>query len=579
MYQIRSALPKTFEWIWQTVIVDWFGSMSRDFFWISGKPGSGKSTLMKYLATTMHTSQYLPGHAQDWIKLEFYFDFRAESGTGNTYEGMIRSFAVQLTECLPETAVQLSRIFVERHLTAFPNDALDQAFCRIVKTCKHKILAFVDGLDECSEDHEELIRSLVILADRTRMRICVACREQSEFLRAFGGSPRLRMQDHNQSTIRAFVQDTIDSRQYDMDPRIPFHLKDIILNKSQGVILWARFATLELIDGWMGKKTDKQLEAMLDSLPQELEEMYQRILDGIKPRQKKEVARILHLIQEAGGGIDLQLLHEAWAFTSFPEDVSPLTLQNTSLPGFETRLVEMSGGLLDVTAPQYFPNLSLPKQVTLLHKTLELHLKNGNWAWNNSHHSYQGNYPNASWLRIATSVLKYAYRDTEVDRREVDPLDAPDFMKELNFPRLITSRSLLTPDLGICLSLSSNAFNYLLKLCRDRKREYMESHRNINQTSLEDWEYQAEIPPGSLALGFKEYPQPLRYEALVPMGLLYAALQAFCTGPVAIPRDICGPALSLVFCLATYTSYQNPKSLQMEKVQIQLVGVTRLPLL
>lgn len=51
---ILEAHPKTFEWAFQNQLQSWLRS-SHPVFWITGKPGSGKSTLMKYLVNNPRT--------------------------------------------------------------------------------------------------------------------------------------------------------------------------------------------------------------------------------------------------------------------------------------------------------------------------------------------------------------------------------------------------------------------------------------------------------------------------------------------------------------------------------------------
>jgi len=47
---VGDAAGGTFEWIWQSGLSQWLESRSSSrVFWIAGKPGSGKSTLMKYI--------------------------------------------------------------------------------------------------------------------------------------------------------------------------------------------------------------------------------------------------------------------------------------------------------------------------------------------------------------------------------------------------------------------------------------------------------------------------------------------------------------------------------------------------
>src|SRR5438309_1160957 len=99
--QLRSVDVETIDWVWseETTFARWL-SAGKDIFWISGKPASGKSTLMNCLANHEMTPQFLRVHknAVPWIVIRFFFDFRAGKGLANNLDGLLRSLLLQLVE-------------------------------------------------------------------------------------------------------------------------------------------------------------------------------------------------------------------------------------------------------------------------------------------------------------------------------------------------------------------------------------------------------------------------------------------------------------------------------------------------
>jgi hypothetical protein len=64
---------KTFKWIWTSSFKTWLED-DTPFFWISGKPASGKSTLMNYIAHAGETIETLQdAHAKQWKIIYFFF--------------------------------------------------------------------------------------------------------------------------------------------------------------------------------------------------------------------------------------------------------------------------------------------------------------------------------------------------------------------------------------------------------------------------------------------------------------------------------------------------------------------------
>ncbi|KAK5073372.1 hypothetical protein LTR70_010105 [Exophiala xenobiotica] len=84
--------PKSSSWVEDTGFSEWLSRGSTPF-WINGKPGSGKSTLMKYLGESKSTLERLPCEGRGWAVVHFFFDYRAGKSTANDILGMLSSFS------------------------------------------------------------------------------------------------------------------------------------------------------------------------------------------------------------------------------------------------------------------------------------------------------------------------------------------------------------------------------------------------------------------------------------------------------------------------------------------------------
>lgn len=95
---LESKTTAPMDWIWATEFGCWLRS-EQTLFWISGKPGSGKSTLTKFLASSSETLRLLEMNTtKKWLVLDFYFDFRSGSSTANSSLGLLRTLLFQLVD-------------------------------------------------------------------------------------------------------------------------------------------------------------------------------------------------------------------------------------------------------------------------------------------------------------------------------------------------------------------------------------------------------------------------------------------------------------------------------------------------
>ncbi|KAK3290943.1 uncharacterized protein B0H64DRAFT_49913 [Chaetomium fimeti] len=154
---IRKAHAQTCEWLLTTSqYLDWLDPSKRDqhhgFLWIKGKPGAGKSTLMKFAYANAFDKAKNKTPAE--VVISFFFNARGSELEKSTV-GMYRSLLLQLLEGLSERGsvfktVGLRTLNGEGHQWGI--EALKVLFEEVVRGLGDlPVTCFVDALDECEE--------------------------------------------------------------------------------------------------------------------------------------------------------------------------------------------------------------------------------------------------------------------------------------------------------------------------------------------------------------------------------------------------------------------------------------------
>jgi hypothetical protein len=112
--QIEPAQPHTFEWVFNNPAAgfqDWMESNGQ-IFWIKGKPGSGKSTLMKYILSDERTRRALSSHGRSILSMpSFFFHDRGAHETQKSFDGLLRSIVYQLLDDIPALTPAIAKIY------------------------------------------------------------------------------------------------------------------------------------------------------------------------------------------------------------------------------------------------------------------------------------------------------------------------------------------------------------------------------------------------------------------------------------------------------------------------------------
>ncbi|KAK5046718.1 hypothetical protein LTR84_007479 [Exophiala bonariae] len=353
--QIAEAFDHTFQWILQgdqddvnttegaqvndlvslqratrTNFISWLRSGS-GIFWIDGKAGSGKSTLMKLIFHSPETRVHLRhwSGSCDLFVGHFHF-FDRGSSLEKSQEGLIRHLLYQIFERYPHLMNEVYKSHWDRLRGA------GRAYLRTDPTAKYlyeailtrselvaalqavlfstigkvRICFLIDGLDEFNGTDREVLELMAQLESMyaksaTWHKICVSSRPHIAFEAAFRKRPSLRMQDLTKNDIYHYVNSRLRSQDLPIDHLAPEDLVrfetlvDDIVEKARGVFLWVHLAVMSLLHGLDQSDWMHELEARVRGLPPELDTFYDRMVNLIDPGYRYQAARIFRIMLDS----------------------------------------------------------------------------------------------------------------------------------------------------------------------------------------------------------------------------------------------------------------------------------------
>ncbi|PVH76810.1 hypothetical protein DL98DRAFT_424831, partial [Cadophora sp. DSE1049] len=315
--EIQEAHSETFDWIFCSA--EQSGLPWNDFakwlrqdagiYWINGKAGSGKSTLMKHIYDSRHTAEYL----REWCDkrlsttsqccIATFFFWNSGTDLQKSQQGLLRSLLFQVLSHNPNLIPLVLPAQWAEHYNKPPTPKhqiktkvwslreLHEAFERIIKqqTYQMSLCFFVDGLDEFSGDAEQLCMLFKRLEKGSGMaKFCLSSRPWVAFQEHLGQCPKLRLQDLTFKDIEMYTREKLQGSQAfmklaDRDPQLLESLKVEIMEKAQGVFLWVKVVIVLLLRGANNRDSISQLWTRLRSFPGELYPLYKTILTQIEP--------------------------------------------------------------------------------------------------------------------------------------------------------------------------------------------------------------------------------------------------------------------------------------------------------
>ncbi|PCG96752.1 Hypothetical protein PENO1_066850 [Penicillium occitanis (nom. inval.)] len=277
---LKAAQGETCRWMLQNAkYKDWLdhGQLQyhNGFLWIKGKPGTGKSIMMKFLY------QEARKNMKEAVVISFFFNARGDALEKSTV-GLYRSLLHHLLYKIPDLMPCLDYCGTHR-LSAIQNtgwepEMLKEIFGLVVDRLQNRrVVCFVDALDECPEDD---VRDMISFFEELGAResscsflVCFSSRHYPEITIKTGLQLVLEKEQNHGDDLRLYIDSQL---KIENTPQAD-DIKAEIMRKSSGIFLW-----IALVVPMLNKEHDrgrtKALKRRLDEIPAGLHELFVDIL-------------------------------------------------------------------------------------------------------------------------------------------------------------------------------------------------------------------------------------------------------------------------------------------------------------
>lgn len=298
-HTIATALSNTSTWIFERPeFRDWLERRNvnkhKGMLWIKGKPGSGKSVVMKNTLQRIQLSQ------SSSTIISFFFNARGVP-LEKTPLGLFRSLLHQLLQQQRHLLSNFLPIYRKKRDTLLPGwkwqeEELREYFSSIITTTQaSSIIVFIDALDECEE---EKVRRLVsffakltssAVSSGCKLNICMSSRHYPYI--SVPGCLEIFTESWNSPDISKYVESELCLQS---EQGIDFQKE--VVEKASGVFLWVVLVVELLLQNQDEGAAVKEMRQILRSVPDELDKLFTEYFETISAKDRKKTLNLMQWI-------------------------------------------------------------------------------------------------------------------------------------------------------------------------------------------------------------------------------------------------------------------------------------------
>ncbi|KAJ4988027.1 hypothetical protein SVAN01_06439 [Stagonosporopsis vannaccii] len=344
----------TCQWLLDDKQYQTWAKSSRGIFWIKGHPGTGKSVLTKFAATSYRK---LNPHQ---VVATFFIHGQGKELQHTTY-GLFRALLNSILMGYPQHLLELTSIFESRNERYgdhkegrwdWSTSELQETLSRVLRegTVHQPATLFIDALDECGE---EAARGLLAFfeaqtkCDTAKVKICVSSRHYPVL--GLDNNPTIYAEERNADDIKWYVGERLKGIQSTTQREI---FQEGILQKAEGGFQWVLLVTDMMLDGNLNGVRLEKLRNKLASCPGDLSQLYGAMLDGATAADRSQMLKLFEWILFAERPLSAQELREALATDADMTCTSLSQMRehdswSDTLDAFERHVKRLSRGLVE----------------------------------------------------------------------------------------------------------------------------------------------------------------------------------------------------------------------------------------
>ena len=286
--------------------------LTKVFSWIWGKPGCGKSTLMKAMLNNRRMKIRLQELLSHWggnrVLFGTFFFFRPGLDLQKSQVGFLQSILHQILSLRPHfidliytpleksQAIDRLKHFRLAESSPWSLNELRRAFERWRALDNSYLYLHLDGIDEIECEALELAHLLLGFANSPKVKVLAAGRYHPDFNACFDLRQKLKIHELTEPDILRFTIDTVKEGGLedvlDLMQR-PHQLARFIIeivSAAQGVFQWVNIVINSLLRGLHRFETFEQLFTRLKEYPKDLDDLYFFLYRQIETRYAANVA-------------------------------------------------------------------------------------------------------------------------------------------------------------------------------------------------------------------------------------------------------------------------------------------------